>query len=314
MVKSDTTPTLPVGITMKLAEKLNSPFPYYLNDDRKNTILALGVGLFVVFFLHVYKPQNNFDIILTSQQKFMFGGVTFAVLFLNIVWLPKFLHIAAMDPVRWTVKKYILHTLWICLVIAFVNTVIDKLFICPEKPLVEIVVHICIQVGLTGIIPISIMALLFRNNLLKENLESAIRTNLELDKIQTLKKEVSKNNIRVTIFSDTTETLTFNLPELLFIEADDNYSTVFWKNGHGLEKKLLRVNLKSIENQLNNSFTIRCHRSYIVNIHAISTITGNTNGYKLQIRDSDFSIPVSRPKGKELMEKISQLRNIMELY
>ncbi len=313
MVKSDTTPTLHIGIHMSLVEKLNSPFPYYLNDDRKNTILAMSVGLFVVFFLHVYKPQNNFDIVLISSQKFMFGGVTFAVLYLNIVLLPKLLP-TVLDPVHWTVKKYVLHTLWICLVIAFVNTIIDKLYVCPEKPLVDIAIHICIQVGLTGIIPISIMSLLFRNNLLQENLKSAISANHELDKIQTLKKEVSKTTNSVTIFSDTSETLTFNLPELLFIEADDNYSTVYWKNGHGVEKKLLRVNLKNIETQLNNSFTIRCHRSYIVNVHAISTITGNTNGYKLQIRDSDFSIPVSRPKGKELIEKISQLRNMMELY
>ena len=314
MLRSDTTPAIPIGIRMSFSEKLNSPFPYYLNDDRKNTILSLCVGIFVVFFLHVYKPQNNFDLVLTSGQKFMFGGVAFAVIFLNIVWLPKVLHIAALDPVRWTVKKYILHTLWICFVISCINTLIDKFFICPTKPLFEIVIHTIVQVGLTGIIPISIMALLFRSNLLQENLKSAISANIELDKIQTLKKEVSKNSNSVTIFSDTSETLTFNLPELLFIEADDNYSTVFWKNGHGVEKKLLRVNLKNIENQLNNSFTIRCHRSYIVNVHAISAITGNTNGYKLQIRDSDFSIPVSRPKGKELMDKISQLRNMMESY
>jgi hypothetical protein len=313
MQKSDTTSTLPLGISMSLGEKLNSPFPYYLNDDRKNTILSVCVGLFVVFFLHVYKMPNNLEIHLTSPQKFMFGGVASAVLYLNIVFLPKFLP-TILDPVHWTVKKYILHTLWICAMIAVINTIINKLYICPEKPLIDILIHSCIKVSLTGIMPISIMALLFRSNLLKENLRSAINATHELDKIQTLKKEVSKNTNSVTIFSDTSETLTFNLPELLFIEADDNYSTVFWKNGHGLEKKLLRVNLKNIENQLNNSFTIRCHRSYIVNVHAISAITGNTNGYKLQIRDSDFSIPVSRPKGKELIEKISQLKNMMELY
>lgn len=313
MLKSDTTSSLSVGTTMSLGEKLNSPFPYYLNDDRKNTILSICVGLFVVFFLHVYKIPNNLEINLNSLQKFMFGGVASAVLYFNIVILPKYLP-TILDPVHWTVKKYILHTLWICAMIAAVNTTIDKLYICPEKPVFEILIHICIQVSLTGIIPISIMALLFRTNLLQENLKSAVNANVELDKIQTLKKEVSKNTNSVTIFSDTSETLTFNLPELLFIEADDNYSTVFWKNGHGVEKKLLRVNLKNIENQLNNSFTIRCHRSYIVNVHAISTITGNTNGYKLQIRDSDFSIPVSRPKGKELIEKISQLKSMMELY
>jgi DNA-binding LytR/AlgR family response regulator len=50
-----------------------------------------------------------------------------------------------------------------------------------------------------------------------------------------------------------------------------------------------------------------------VNVNAISAISGNTNGYKLKINGTDFSIPVSRPKGKEVMEKISQLRNMMEL-
>lgn len=303
-----------MGMNMSLTAKLNSPFPYYLNDDRKNTFLAICVGLFVVFFLHTYSTPDTLDIHLTSPQKFMFGGVAFAVMYLNIVWVPKIFHFGFLDPTRWTVKKYILHTLWICTMIALVNTIIDKAYICPENPLIDIVIHIVIQVALTGIIPITIMALVFRSNLLRENLKSAITANQELEKIQLLKNEASKNNNSVTIHSDTSETLTFNLPDLLFIEADDNYSTVYWKNGHGLEKKLLRVNLKSIETQLNNSFTIRCHRSYIVNVNAISAITGNTNGYKLQIRDSDFSIPVSRPKGKELMEKISQLRNMMELY
>ena len=117
----------------------------------------------------------------------------------------------------------------------------------------------------------------------------------------------------VTLYSDTSESLTFNLPDLLFIQADDNYSTVIWNEEGTIQKKLLRVNLKNLESQLNNSFTLRCHRSYIVNVNAIAAISGNTNGYKLKINGSDFSIPVSRPKGKEVMEKISQLRNIMEL-
>jgi DNA-binding LytR/AlgR family response regulator len=297
---------------MSLTEKLNSPFPYYLNDDRKNSILSLFVGLFVIFFLTVYKPQNNWDIVLNFGLKSLFGFVTFAVLYLNIVVAPK-LPIALLDPVNWTVKRYILHTLWICFMIGCINVGIDAFYICPEKPLLDIIIHVFTQVALTGIIPISIMALLFRNNLLKQNLESAIGANQQLNKIQTLKKE-PKNNHSVTLQTDTTETLTINLPDLLFIEADDNYSTVVWKNGHGIEKKLLRINLKNIENQLNNTFTIRCHRSFIVNVHAITTISGNTNGYKLQIRDSDFTIPVSRQKGKELMDKINQLRDMMESY
>lgn len=314
-MKSDVTSYLPADRAMNLREKLNSPFPYYLNDDRKNTILSIAIGLFVILFHVVYKTPGNAGIILTFAQKSLFGGVTFIVLFVHIVLIPNISTFSFVDSLHWTVKKYILHILWICFVIACFNTAIDKLYVCPDKPLAEIIPHVFQQIALTGIIPIAIMTLLFRNNLLQQNLKSAISTNQEISKIKDLKSEVSKtSNASITIYSDTSETLTFKLPDLLFIEADDNYSTVVWKNGHGVEKKLLRINLKNIESQLNNTYAIRCHRSYIVNVHAITNVTGNTNGYKLQIRDSDFSIPVSRPKGKELMEKISELRNMMELY
>lgn len=301
---------------MSILQKLNSPFPYYLNDDRKNTILSFVVGLFVVVFHLVYKTQGNSGITLTIAQKSLFGGITFIVMFFNIVLVPRIFTFAFLDATHWTVKKYMLHVLWICFMIGCINVVIDKLYICPHLPLGTVALHVLQQIVLTGITPIAIMTMLFRNNLLQQNLKSAISANQEIDKIKNLKSEVVKstNTNTITIFSDTSETLTFKLPDLLFIEADDNYSTVVWKNGNGIEKKLLRVNLKNIESQLNNSFTIRCHRSYIVNVHAISNISGNANGYKLQIRDSDFSIPVSRPKGKELMEKISQVRNMMESY
>ena len=157
--------------------------------------------------------------------------------------------------------------------------------------------------------------MLLKNILLQQNLIVAIHANRELEKIRNLKNDVSNSaSNSITIFSDTSETLRFNLPDLLFIEADDNYSTVYWSDKNGIQKKLLRANLKNIETQLDNDFIIRCHRSYIVNVHAISSVTGNTNGYKLRIRDTEQAIPVARQKGKEVMEKIRQLKNMMELY
>jgi DNA-binding LytR/AlgR family response regulator len=200
--------------------------------------------------------------------------------------------------------------------IGIFTTIVDKLYICPEKELSEIIPGAYTQVALTGIIPITIIFLFLKNTMLRENLKDALHANQELGKIKNLKKEnVVKNNTNapLTIYSETSETFSLHLPDLLYIEADDNYSTVVWKNGEGIQKKLLRANLKSIESQIDNSFAIRCHRSYIVNINAIGNITGNTNGYKLQILDTDQFIPVSRPKGKDVIEKIRQLRNVMEL-
>lgn len=299
---------------MSWLNKLNAPFPFYLNDDRRNTFFILALSLFVVFFLHMYRPYG-FHTELTVAQEFLYGGITFAVFFTNIVGLPKIFP-RSFDPLRWTIGKYLLLTLLHLFLIGIVSTLINIFYIHPEKATWACIISVNREVAIIGIIPVSITFLFLKNTMLQQNLGNALIANRELEKIKSLKKEIAakvSSNHLLTIYSDTSETLSLHLPDLLFIEADDNYSTVYWKNDQAIEKKLLRVNLKSIEGQINNSFAIRCHRSYIVNVNAISNITGNTNGYKLQILDTDFFIPVSRPKGKEVIEKIHQLRNVMEL-
>lgn len=314
-MKPDITSKIPLGLNLNIAERLKASFPYYLNDDRKNLLLITSISLFVIFFMSVYRPYGNFEEHLSFWAVCVFGAVTFVILCISIILLPRIFPVV-FDPVNWTLKKYIVQTLLQCFAIGTASIYFDQiLVICPNKSLYEIAVHAYTQVALIGFIPATFITLLLKNNMLQENLQQAIKANQELDRIKNLKNEVSNPaNHGITIYSDTSETLTLNLPDLLFIEADDNYSTVYWQAEGLVQKKLLRLNLKSIETQIDNTFTLRCHRSFIVNIHAISSITGNTNGYKLRIRDTEHYIPVSRPKGKEVMEKIKELKNMMELY
>ena len=290
---------------------INEPFPFYLNDDKKNFALVFAISSFVTLFLFLFKTQM--EIIHANGLEWVHGLITFGVLLFNVLILPKILPVW-MDSVSWTVKKYALLNILHLVLICIVATILEKLFFCPyDMGWSAVASHTIGQVAIKGVIPIMLTTMFLRARMLQENLREAIKTNQELQKIQTLKKDSPKSSNKITLYSDTSESLSFNMPDLLFIEADDNYSTVMWKESGEIQKKLLRVNLKNLESQLDNSFTLRCHRSYIVNVNAISAITGNTNGYKLKINDSDFSIPVSRPKGKEVMEKISQLRNMMEL-
>jgi hypothetical protein len=297
-----------------MADWFNEPFPFYLNDDRKNFLLLSVLSLFVTAFLYLFKTEAEFEF--ANDLGWLHGLITFSVLIFNIILLPRIFP-AWMDPISWSIKKYIVLNVLHLALICVAATVMEKLFFCPYYiSWMTVANHTMVQVAVKGVIPIALTTLFLKAQMLQENLREAIKTNQELQKIQTLKresKESVKNANQVTLYSDTSESLTFNLPDLLFIEADDNYSTISWKEEGVLQKKLLRVNLKNLESQLNNSFTLRCHRSYIVNVNAIRAISGNTNGYKLKIDGSDFSIPVSRPKGKEVMEKISQLRNMMEL-
>lgn len=314
VVKSSEINSQQVSWTQRFGDWLNAPFPFYLNDDRKNFLLVTVLSAFVTLFLYLFKTESEFSF--ANGLEWLHGLITFGALLVNLLVLPRIFP-ALMDSTAWTIKKYIVFNVWHLVLIWAIATVFEKMFFCPfDMGWITVMRHTIVQVAIKGIIPIALCTLFLKAQLLQQSLREAIKTNQELQKIQVLKreaKEANKTASQITLYSDTSESLTFNLPDLLFIEADDNYSTVMWKENGTLQKKLLRVNLKNLESQLDNSFTLRCHRSYIVNVNAISAISGNTNGYKLKINGSDFSIPVSRPKGKEIMEKISQLRNIMEL-
>lgn len=304
---SQLNPRFPLRIGQHFVETLKSPFPYYLNDDRKNTLIPVGMSLFLVVFMLVFQPYNPHKILLI-------GAVTFIVLFANIVLLPKVFP-SLFDVSNWTVGKYIVFTIWQLLLDGILTAIALEVFsFHPEVSFVDKVFKVYSGVFTNGIIPIALATLVLRNHMLQENLRSAVMANRALEKIRLLKEDPAhtKANI-VTIYSDTRETLNLPLSELLYVEASDNYSTVYWKNDRGVEKKMLRVNLKNVESQLDNYFAIRCHRSFIVNINAIDHVTGNANGYKLGIKDTSFSVPVSRAKGKEVIEKIGQLRNVFEL-
>jgi DNA-binding LytR/AlgR family response regulator len=314
VIKSLETTSFGSSVAERFSDWLNAPFPFYLNDDRKNFLLVTTLSAFVTAFLYLFKTESEFAF--ANQLEWLHGLITFSVLLFDILLLPRIFP-ALMDPTSWTIKKYMVLNVLHLGLIWLIATILEKEFFCPfDMSWFVVAKHTVVQVAIKGVIPIALTTLFLKAQMLQENLREAIKTNQELQKIQTLKRE-SKESVKtanqITLYSDTSESLTFNLPDLLFIEADDNYSTVMWKAEGALQKKLLRVNLKNLESQLDNSFMLRCHRSYIVNVNAISAISGNTNGYKLKINGSDFSIPVSRPKGKEVMEKISQLRNMMEL-
>lgn len=288
-------------------------FPYYLNNDRKNTLLIVGHSVFVILFLFMFHPTH-----LEHFKKItVIGSVIFIVLYATIIWLPKVLP-GLIDTLSWTIGKYIMFTILQCFIIGIIAPIaIYHLDLTPDPEMSfwQIAMKFQVSMLMYGSVSITLVTFVIRNVTLRTSLRNAIQANLELEKIRQMRNPeiVPADLAKMTIHSDTSETLDIHLHDLLYIESDDNYSTVYWKNGHGLEKKMLRVNLKNVEAQLDNDFIVRCHRSFIVNINFITHVGGNTNGYKLSIRDTEITVPVSRSKGKEVIEKIRQIRNLTEI-
>ena len=116
----------------------------------------------------------------------------------------------------------------------------------------------------------------------------------------------AKKDRMVQLQTDTKEVFTINLKNLVYVEAQENYSKIVWKDDDLVKEKLLRVTLKKIEDQLADDALVRCHRSYIINTEVKFTILGNSNGYYLESDLVKHIIPISRSIGKEIVRKLKK--------
>lgn len=88
-----------------------------------------------------------------------------------------------------------------------------------------------------------------------------------------------------------------HLQEILYLEADSNYCTVYTKK----DKFLYSVGLNKIEEQLPKNRFVRVHRSYVININSVSGFEGNM----LYILDN--KIPVSKSHKDEVFRLFKTL-------
>ena len=104
---------------------------------------------------------------------------------------------------------------------------------------------------------------------------------------------------RLTLTADNEkDTLSLAVNDFLYIEASDNYCTIFYLAQGKAGKTLLRSSLSRLENQISGPGILRCHRSYLVNLANVSSVTGNAQGYQLHLVGSETVVPVARSYAK----------------
>jgi hypothetical protein len=102
-VKSSEINSQQVSWTQRFGDWLNAPFPFYLNDDRKNFLLVTVLSAFVTLFLYLFKTESEFSF--ANGLEWLHGLITFGALLVNLLVLPRIFP-ALMDPTAWTIKKY----------------------------------------------------------------------------------------------------------------------------------------------------------------------------------------------------------------
>lgn len=88
--------------------------------------------------------------------------------------------------------------------------------------------------------------------------------------------------------------LSLKLGNILFIEAADNYSTIFYKDNGTVKKEMIRNSLKGLSEQLKDWPIRRCHRSYLVNVQNVKMARKSSGKFTLLLENCTSVIPVSR--------------------
>lgn len=92
------------------------------------------------------------------------------------------------------------------------------------------------------------------------------------------------------------------LAEILFCEADGNYTKVEMANG---QNHVISKTLREIQDILEERDFLRVHRQYIVNLNCIKKYVRGEGNYL--IMQNDLSIPISRSHKEKLIERFGWL-------
>lgn len=101
------------------------------------------------------------------------------------------------------------------------------------------------------------------------------------------------------------EGFTVRPESLLYMKAAENYTEVYVINTGGVDRTIVRANLKMMEDALrDHPQFLRCHKSYVVNLGHCRTISGNAQGFKLHLNQTEDLIPVSRKLNNHIKDHL----------
>jgi len=259
---------------------LLKPYPF-LTDNKLKIIISFTIGFFVSLFLFLFKPFE-FNTLTNRERLYyqiIYGIITTSVILTNYFILP-LIFPSFYKKDKWVIYKEVLSNFEIFFLIALLNWLISKFSSFYHDDSYFTLSFFIIATFSIGIMPLTFYILLEERIYAKKNRKSTTTKN----SILFIKGDSKKGNVTIPV------------ENFLYIQSNKNYSNIYYVEKGKITSKTIRVSLNKLEKQLKDySFIFRCHKSYIVNKNQVAKITGNSRGYKFEIKnDPKIQIPVSR--------------------
>ena len=283
---------------------LSRPYPIH-NFSWRTVGIAFISGRSVTLILYILKPFGIDHTHTLLLNTIYYGLGTFVLITLNAYLMPLFFPFFFKEE-AWTTGKEALFMLWYILTIAVYNLVLTH-FLYNDVPLsLSTMLNFLWITLVIGVFPVTLVILFKQQALLRKYSLGARELEEQLHHEPEVMEEKQPALVQFT-GDNQNERLTVPLQDIRFISSADNYIKVHFIREGNLTVYVLRSTLKKAEACVQDHPQLfRCHRTFIVNLAAVDQVSGNAQGYKLHLKDTDELIPVSRSLNNELTEHIQK--------
>jgi hypothetical protein len=272
---------------------LSKQIPAYLTEKQNIVRLIFFTAGFALVFINIYSP---FDVSswfkVTKLQLLFYSSLVILTGVLVVVVSRIILYQVVKRKIKVSLGNYFL---WIAAEVfsmAMFYVIYEKTFLKDTRSFWDLYKLSIQNTALVLLLPYSISWLYF----------SWIDKNRQLEKL-SFASEVSHDIKEMLPFKDEKGVMRISVKtsDLLYLQAADNYVTIFYIHQQKQAKYMLRSSLKQIESELGYSPFIRCHRSYMVNFEKVKIIRREKDGLRLEL---EAPVTVEIPVSKTYMEEV----------
>jgi len=279
---------------------LRRKIPPFIYKRSNLTLVVAFTAIFALLFINIYKPFESpqwypitrFEYFLYSSLIILTGVLVVVISRVVMFYYTKKRTLTYWEYIIWVIAEIFFMSLFYTLY----SFTLDE-----TRDFMEVYRSSVINTSLILLLPyiISILFLSWKEKSMRlSELEEKEKAGKPSSGADIISFRDEKGALQLSIKKDS----------LLYLESADNYVSVWYLSKSGVSNYLVRNTLKEMEARFAQTRVVRCHRSFMVNLHQVRIAKRTPNGIVLDLGITKVpDIPVSRTHAEQIARWFTNL-------